>query len=450
MFNISGIEFFNILILVFVNFLVFVIYINRMKKKKIWFLPFTVFNITYLFNYPLKAFVLTSGIIDKSLIEVVMPYTFDDLFEALLYSTAYYVVFNFLILFVFYPFVPRFNTQYIFTSFKKYKYKLINFSLFMFVTMIFIYYIKFSTLKYYGFGGNKYYGVFDLLVTNIELLKYLTVLLLLTIYRLYQKKKFLFAALLISMFIILDSVISTSKTPIFMLFILYLVYTSLFEIKFNKVLVSIMVFLGIVNFYYSYVVRYYGNIRGTVTSDTIINNFYIVYDKFGDISERVLSAFVNRFELLDNLIITMKRVDFIDKGYFQLGSISEVLNIIPRSIWPDKPNLQLSYYIIDVVQGKQMKGVSAGFGRIGESFFVLGHYGILYALINALIMVVIYNKTVFSMKKHSLPLIIYFHLYFIYFAQDNYIFQGFAGIVLSTAFIVGLLFIIPNKRINLK
>jgi hypothetical protein len=428
-----------------INFLFFYFYIKETKNKRFWLLPFTMFNIIYIFNYPLKAMFLISDFIDKDLIEVVFTYDFYDLLSAFAYSTAFYILFN-LCVFYFLKKMKHINPQSIINT---HNIQFQNLTLLLSLLFFVVFIIKFTSFRYYGFGREIKYNYFDIFLTNFDGLRYMTLYLILSLYKTTLLKRYLLLSIVISSLIIIDSIFSTSKTPIFMLLVVYLTYYSSFNFKLNKPIFLAILLMGILNFYYSYVVRYYGNIAGNITFEDIKSNIDLFYKNTEILDSKVLSSFFNRFELLDNLIYTMKRNNEIDKKYFIFGSLTEVFNIIPRVIWTEKPNLELSYYIVEVIQNKGMEKVSAGFGRIGESFFVLGYFGLVYAFINALLMYFIYQKTVGRKGYSVYGFIFYILLLFSYFSSDNYIFQSFNWILYIAIFLFILLKFIPQKKIKI-
>ena len=148
----------------------------------------------------------------------------------------------------------------------------------------------------------------------------------------------------------------------------------------------------------------------------------------------------------------MKRTGHFNKSYFAFGSFVSILNLIPRIIWHNKPNLHLSYFIVKVVQGEGFKHVSSNFGRIGESFLILKYGGVIFAVINSVLFFFIYYETLQRalFKTKSLFLIImYFELYFSYFIGDNYIFQNIENIFYLSLFLWLLVGLMPNKKIML-
>ncbi|NLH39964.1 MAG: oligosaccharide repeat unit polymerase [Elusimicrobia bacterium] len=430
--------------LLIINFSIFYLYLLKAKDKNFWLLPFTLFNLSYLINYPLKAFFLINNWVDKELIEVIIPYDINDITKALIYSTIFYGLFNISSIYFLHN-LKKIDWRNIFKLHRN-RFKVFTLILLVFISLSFVWKFVFFS-KFYGFANEAKFNYLDIFISNLQPLKYLLIFLLLSFYRLNFKRKYLVLSIIMSFVIAFDSLISTSKAPIFILFMLYIIYLNIYSLKVKKIWLLLFSLIVIGNIYYSYAIRYYGKIHGEITFENVKNNFSVAIDSFDGINERIISSFYNRIELLDNLIYLQKRYGNFDKSYFTLGSFVEILNIIPRALWSNKPNLELCYFMVEIIQNKQMKNVSAGVGRIGESFLILGNIGFISGIINSFIMFFIYYKTLYIHKSPFL-ILFYVNLIFTYFISDNYIFQSFANLVLMSLFIFVLIKLIPNKKIR--
>lgn len=443
----------------FIDFSTFYIYFRVAKNKNLWVLPFTLFNIFFLIEYPIKAIYLANilffrfMLVNRNLVEVKIPYSYDDLLRAFLYSTIFYFIFNIITLHL----LKYLKAIDISEIIKKHEFKLKNLTLSLSIIIFFSFLIKLIFFKiYYGFGNTNKFNFFEIIISNLWDLGYLTIFLSFFVYKICNERRYFFLGLLLTFFIILNMLFSTSKAPLIILMIMLILYLNIFRIKVNKkfLLLFLLFLFGIfADFFYSYGVRKYGLIFGNnLNINSFYYNFNLIINHFNEININIISTFFNRISWLDNLIYLMKRTGHFNKSYFAFGSFVSILNLIPRIIWHNKPNLHLSYFIVKVVQGEGFKHVSSNFGRIGESFLILKYGGVIFAVINSVLFFFIYYETLQRalFKTKSLFLIImYFELYFSYFIGDNYIFQNIENIFYLSLFLWLLVGLMPNKKIML-
>lgn len=450
---------FIIYFLAFVDFSIFYLYLAVAKNKSLWVLPFTLFNTFFLIEYPIKAIYLANILFfgfkfaNRSLVQVKIPYSYDNLLIAFLYSTIFYLIFN-IITIHFLKYAKKVDIK---DLIQKSEFKLKNLTITLWLIVLLVFMVKLIYINiFYGFGNTNKYNFFEIMVSNLSDLEYLTIFLLLVLYKIYNDKKYLFMSLFLIFIVIFAMIISTSKAPLIILMIILILYLDIFRIKVSKktlLLLSLLVLGIFADFFYSYGVRKYGLIFGNnISINSVYYNFNLIIHNFNRININIISTFLNRISWLDNLIYLMKRTGHFNKSFFAFGSFVGVLDLIPRFVWHNRPNFKLSYFIVRVIQGEGLKNVSSNFGRIGESFLILEYGGIIFAIINSVLFFFIYHEILQRAiyRTGSLFLfILYFEIYFSYFIGDNYIFQNFVNIFYSSIFLWLLVSLMPNKRIVL-
>ena len=443
----TGISLLNKIILwelVLSNILIFVWYLLSVRRKAFWLLPFSAFNVIYLLNYPFKALFFVYPVVDPEYIKTALKFSFNDLLSGLVYSTVFYLVFNISAIWLLrkYDKGPSRAKKIVVQHLPKLK----NFSLFVFCVICAIFFQRLSSLKYYGFGVGASYNLLDIAVANLTSITYLLFFVLLVLWHKTRSRRYLAGLGVLFGFVLTDSIFSTSKAPLVILLFIYFIYKGYVKEALNRKLLFGGLILIFFQVYYSYSARYFGNVWDKITVAQVQDNMGIIFPNFDAINDKVLSGFFNRFELMDNLVYIMKRAGRTDKGYFEYGSLIELLNVIPRYFWPSKPNLSIDYFLVDKVEGTGMQGVSAGMGIIGESFFVMGYAGILMGVVYSLLLFSFYFF--FYHKSANLFFVLfYFHLYFNYFLFSDYLFSGVFSLLIVAGFLSLVLKLMPDNKV---
>jgi hypothetical protein len=193
--------------------------------------------------------------------------------------------------------------------------------------------------------------------------------------------------------IMFEAAASTAKGPLVYLLFFYFIGSSLRNRRPSlAVLVPSVALLGAFTAY-SYIVRYHGTVRGTFTIAKFVDNFRV--------AERVMreteagntlgkQGAVDRFSYLDSLALCRRKAEWLERGNYQLGSAIEVLNLIPRFLWPERPHLSFNHHVTWDIWGYSFFSETP-VGRIGESYYVLGNAGVLGGVAYALLFNLIYG-----------------------------------------------------------
>lgn len=415
-------------ILVVINGLTLFICFKKMDRNRVWLNVLTVPILFYAVNYPLRAVItIAAGS------NIIYDINIGEINLALSYSTTYFILFTYI-----------FNKMKNKTAFIESQEKhIITYSdqdtitchiLFILVIISFSYIIATSQL-YVLYGGEEglYHPVLRSVMVIFEPLKWMVIILSYSLWKVMNRKVFLVEGTIITLLIILTSAISTAKGPFVVLVLGSLYFFNMFQIRIRTKLTAVILVLLVFVFVYSYLVRYYGIARGEFSSYQILDNITTVRDIGSDIEKIKTVGFqslIDRFSYLDGLIIIIREHNELDRSYYILGSIVEPLNIIPRFLWGDRPLFNFNIYLTQVVWGFGPLAFSeTPIGRIGESFLVMGYFGIIYSVLYAVLFVLIMKY--FLAKASVFYYSIYFFILTFYVWPDSHLTFYFKTIIIS-------------------
>lgn len=190
------------------------------------------------------------------------------------------------------------------------------------------------------------------------------------------------------------AVVATSKGMLANCFLSYFIWGSVARRRLSIIVISVVVFVTGIGFYVVQLDRMQHNPE-FVTG----NIFDVMSRRLENLSmsrqktkERTIQSLLGRFSYLDGLALTMSKGEALDKGDFALGSISEIPSYVPRFIAPNKRELVFEIHITEKVWGIYGPSTLMPIGRIGESYFVLGWVGLIYAPLWALLLWWLYQR----------------------------------------------------------
>lgn len=360
-----------VVLLVAINFIITYIYFRLITPGTKWILPSSIFVLYYNISYPLKTLYIINPIFE---IHTFHYFTCSDLILALLYSTVFFTCFISIFLFLI----------------RKYAFNLPNginimrgsanlkVAVYIFTILYFIgFYTKYSILSYYGFLEIEVsWTVFENMIINLSTI-WPAVLLLSLVYKNKYPLRFGCLSVIVISFVVLEILLSTHKA-----------------ITYYRMDISSVV----------------------ITLSSLVETFYQFQD-------RILGSFFDRFELVDNLIYTMQRVNYLDLGYYKFGSLAEIFNLIPSIFWPERPEINLNIFVNREILGTGFEKVTSSIGRIGESYLIFGCAGVTFGFLYGLLFFLAYYYLFYN-PKNSLYTFIYLYLFFSYFIFDDYFFQS--------------------------
>lgn len=240
----------------------------------------------------------------------------------------------------------------------------------------------------------------------------------------YAKQKrpvFLFEGVTVSAIILFESFATTSKSTVVALLLFYLFFKSLNKSKINYAVICLCSCAIYLYMTVTYLVRYYGVVRGSLNLQTVIANYSNLADLFhyGSNQQLGIQGVAGRFNYLDGLAFTMQHAERLDKGVYSLGGIAELLNAIPRYFWPERDLFNFNMYLTRNIWGFGDLVSETPIGRIGESFFVLGYAGLLYAVVYGCLFAAIENRVFRNCSVTYLSM--YFVVLYYYVWSDAHI-----------------------------
>jgi hypothetical protein len=436
--NLTLTELFAFWALVAANALLAAWYLGAVRRYPGWALPLSVPCLSYFFNYPLKALYLVYPLFGKEGIEVLHDYDFGDLLAALVFATAFFA----LLLSAFFTLAGRYleGAPAFLDAVRREKapleYGLAALALLLVVVNAY----RLSTGRFYGFNeGGQERTLLENLLLNVAPLQ-VSVMLAAAIHGKVNGSRIgwgAFAAL--AAFTVANSLLTTSKAVLIIAFFAYLFYKSILGERVRKGTVALLAAAILAQWVYSYSARFAGTVfEGRIGAETVARNVEAVSANSDAVRDRIAFSFVNRLELLDDLIYTMVRVRDIDPGPYLYGSVVEAANLVPSFAWPGRPFLQFNYFVVYEILGKRQAGVSSSVGRAGEAYFVLGWGGIAAGLLYGGLFFAAYYFLCHRARR-AYSVLVYPNLLFAYVIHDNYLAQSLSSLVFTNLLLLAVL-----------
>jgi hypothetical protein len=216
---------------------------------------------------------------------------------------------------------------------------------------------------------------------------------------------------------LLEAFLSTGKGTVVTFLILFLFLDNLMTGRAYRVSVLAIGALAAVLFSaYSYYARYGGGI-GLESARDYLDFFQAFLQKdIPAIVDAQIQNVVDRATYyLDALLLMVRTHASAGSGPYQLGSLVELANLVPRAFGIVE-QYSFDRFVTQAVWGKL--GFSQVFiGRIGESFFVLGYGGLVYALVYSGIFAVVAGRWA-RLSRSAAGISLYFALLAGWLYQD--------------------------------
>lgn len=423
-------------IYLFFIFLLFVVnltlggYIYFAYYRKTQFLnPVIFIYFFYFLNYPLRSIVLAIGQESYWVSNELLNHA--NILRASLYSTIFFLVFL--------------------VSFHWFKFKLCTKSHHRFhgvsyfvLALLVVPYVLTSIYKYYsGYGfslgedsigqevqrGNLLLSINYLLHEYRFLMIFSIALYLLSGVSFKDIPKFIvfgFASVIFLLFF--GALVTTSKGDFVNFFFIFAILWNLSGKKVKNKIIFMVLPLGGMFVVYSTLMRYLQFATGEFSFLTFVSNifdaFSAVMDSEIDISQAKHFGILERFNYLDALIKMMG--SRFEKGDYVLGSVRDVLGLVPSAIWVDKPFFNFNVYISQAVWEFPVV-MEIPFGRIGESFFILSYFGLAFGVIYGFILRMCYQ--LLFLNGDNLQKILYFSLLFSVIIPDAFMFYNYRSVI---------------------
>ena len=407
----------GIYLLVTINAAVLGYYFRAMPTFVLWLIPSTYFLMVIFLNYPLRALVLLH----------LEPESFKDgdILNALAFTTAFTLIFvvTTILLVQAYRYAPgawisragsprRPNATF--------RHVVIAVGVAILVGFAYRFYSG-RILGLFESREDLLFSPWEVLLGASHSLIWFVFLSSLILYRETARFRYLVLFLVLTGAYLLETVLATAKGPILYLLILYVIYKSYFEMRINVRLVLGIGLLGLVYAAYTYLARYFGDVRSGFSLVGVTDTITGVIENIEHWSEIGVQGTISRFSYLDGLILLMNKGAWLDQGYFSLGTVTELINLIPRFLYPDRPEINFNVYLSGEVWDSGSVAENP-IGRIGEAFFVFRYAGVVIAPIYASIMFFAYRLLLCSASPWKQG--VYFSMFFIYLLPDAYFFYN--------------------------
>lgn len=242
------------------------------------------------------------------------------------------------------------------------------------------------------------------------------------------------------------SVASATKGLLPYLFCAYFFCNAIRGKKLRILALVLFLAIGVGYSIFSYLLRQYGTVSGEFSFELVFDNLLRATEasqdpnKFREVG--VISS-LERLAYLDPLIYMMQGnipVPAAQSDFWVLGSLAEMGNLIPRFIWPSRPFLDFNKFVTYGVWGIPGLMSSTPIGRLGESYYVLEYFGLLYAVAYGLI----HAWVVFIFAKYlnnPFAISLYFWILITYIFPDAHFVNGFVSLMWVGFMLGGLYFI---------
>jgi hypothetical protein len=157
---------------------------------------------------------------------------------------------------------------------------------------------------------------------------------------------------------------------------------------------------------------------------------------------------IGRFSYLDGLILIMRSERNLDKGLYVFGSLVELVALVPRMFWPDRPLIFFNVFMAQEIYGFDSL-VEMPVGRMGEAFFVLGTIGLVVAPLYAFLFAGMLNYAYRARSASAIAA--YFLLLYYYVWPDSHVvvyMRTILGAGAALFFLWAVATLIPNRAVS--
>lgn len=250
--------------------------------------------------------------------------------------------------------------------------------------------------------------------------------------------------------IMVSAVASSSKGDVVSLLILLLLWGNLTLRPLPKWLVACAAIAAAGFGVFSFMMRTYGTVSDKKSSFGLVReNLERAAEASEDrdsLQANGVDAAIDRFMGVDGLTLCQRAGTFLESGEFRMGSMAELVLLIPRFVWPERPKRYFNVYLTHAVWGGRWDIVShTPIGRIGESFFVLNWAGVSYAVIYGLLWAWLHRRLWCNARSAAEASLYVSLLYCAVFTDDNLFSNGPTIVALVAIAAVGAA-IAPSRR----
>lgn len=193
-------------------------------------------------------------------------------------------------------------------------------------------------------------------------------------------------AMLIIFTVIVAALLTTSKGQILNIGIFILLVTAVSGRRVPYGRITILAVATILFGAMSYEIREvaYFEVRGFASPLELIEKYHAALfniNLFALLQKHWLSVLDRVTYYGDALAVMLSAPPKHGEGPYVMGSLVELGNLVPRTIWVDRPHLSFNHYVTGAVWGIHGVFSEMPIGRIGEAFYVAGWLGVGYGIV---------------------------------------------------------------------
>ena len=374
-------------LLIFLVVIVYALIFQSLRRfGRLWVNPLFFVLIYYFFNYPLRAILI---VYFPEQFNARYAFTDYEVVAGLVYSTVYVLVFGGTYL----ALIERYAVRFDFDGLARMP---VAFS-FYFILVVTVILTGIVSIAYeisvggsFSLGGDVEELQRPFLINLVSVpytLKWFAIFLGVLIWLKTKNTAVALTLSVVSALIMVESVVVTSKGAFVTFALVFFYIDNLLNGKLLRLSVLLpAIATGFVFSAYSYHARVSGGLgQGSLGEYwDFVRNFLQ-----GDVAAEVDDSAINLIDrgtyYLDGVLLMIRgNQSDVDHGSYTFGSLVELANLIPREFNITLEQYSFDRYVTNAVWG-DWSFAQIFIGRIGESYFVLGIFGIVYAFIHAVI-----------------------------------------------------------------
>ncbi len=412
---------------------VLVVWHIRSAGNTLWTNVLTVPMLMFVLNYPVRALLIMYADGD-----VLYDFSRAEIFPALLFSTAFFG----LLTWCFRSLTPEplWKETFAVKNLSRREEMICHLA---FAWVCVNYWYAFATGKVYQLWSIEedfYHSLAENVVSLGDPLKWFVLVLAFLGWRLTRRKRFLLEAVSVMVLIAVHSTLSTAKAPIVALILAYCFLRNAHGRRPNRAILMGTLVCASLFFVYSYLARYYGVVRGEFDLVEHVEGITRALDPVREMDAEAIEnvgvvGSIGRFSYLDGLILIIRSERYMDKGRFLFGSVMELVALVPRIFWPDRPLINFNIFMAQEIYGFDSL-VEMPVGRAGEAYFALGIMGLFvapfYAFLFSWMMKYAYRA------RSAFAVAVYFLLLNYYVWPDSHVLVYLRAILGALVILVGL------------
>ncbi len=250
----------------------------------------------------------------------------------------------------------------------------------------------------------QFSGPFEAILLGLYSFKWFVLPMAITLSFRTGQVRFKVFSLLIGAFILSEALITTGKGTVLTLLMIWVIHSGFSGRAISKRFIIFSIAVSITMVTYSYLARTFTAIthsKEKFSIESTLKSIETVWSFRDQGAEIAMPSILNRMNYLDGLALVMANNVSPANTPFAYGSAVELVMFVPRFLWPDRPYYNFNVYCTtDIFDMPFIQFSESPIGRIGESYLVLGVFGLVMATVYSWIFISIYRYL--CIKNHTL------------------------------------------------